>query len=267
MPEPSNETFPADATAAAVGKGRRETLRRIISAGIVLLIPLVLFALLWPAVSTPPEVHHRSQCKNNLHQIGLALHNYHDVYHSFPPAYVADDSGRPMHSWRVLLLPFLDYTALYNEYRFDEPWNGPHNSTLHDRVLAVYRCPSEDAAKDSPEALMTSYVAIVGPETAWPGADPTRIEEISDGTSNTLLLVEVANSGIHWMEPRDLHVLQMAPTVNSKAGQGMSSRHTGGAHILMGDGAVRFLSDRVTAEILRKLITRSAGDVIRDDEF
>src|SRR6516165_2689000 len=86
----------------------------------------------------------RGQCKNNLMNIGLALHNYHDQFGSFPPACVADENGRPMHSWRVLILPFLDQTPLYNQYRFDEPWDGPNNKKLADTILAVYNCPSDD---------------------------------------------------------------------------------------------------------------------------
>src|SRR5258708_3140815 len=110
----------------------------------------------------------RSQCKNNLKQIGLALHNYHDEFKCFPPAFVADANGRPMHSWRVLLLPYLDQAPLYANYQFDEPWDGPNNSKLADKILAVFNCPSEDHARDKSKATMASYVAVVGPETAWP---------------------------------------------------------------------------------------------------
>src|SRR5262249_28073198 len=157
-----------------------------------------------------------------------ALHNYHEKYGSFPPAYIADEKGRPMHSWRMLLLPFLEQQQLFDEYRFDEPWNGPHNSRLADRILAVFNCPSENHEKGRKGTQMTSYVAVLGPETAWPGDKPTKIRDFTDGTSQTLLVVEVANSGIHWMEPRDLHVLQMDHAINSKSGQGISSAHTGG---------------------------------------
>jgi hypothetical protein len=202
----------------------------------------------------------RSQCKYNLNQIGVALHNYHDIFGCFPPAFIADENGRPIHSWRVLILPFLGQVPLYNKYRFDEPWDGPNNSKLAGTILPVYNCPSDDHGESNP-SITTNYVAIVGGETAWPESGTTVFGDIRDGTSNTLLVVEVANSGIHWMEPRDLHVVQMAPTINAKSGQGISSRHTGGAHGLIADGSVRFIADSLSAEDLRAWLTAHAGDV------
>jgi hypothetical protein len=109
----------------------------------------------------------QSSCHNNLKQIAIALHNYHDTFGSLPPAYVADENGRPMHSWRVLLLPFIEHKALYDEYRFDEPWDGPHNRQLADYMPSVYRCPSDPGA--NPRLPISSYLAVVGPETIWPG--------------------------------------------------------------------------------------------------
>ena len=202
----------------------------------------------------------RSQCKNNLKVIGLALHNYHDKYGCFPPAYVADQHGRPMHSWRVLILPFIDQTPLYKTYHFDEPWDGPHNRQLADTILPIFNCPSDEHGGKAPPSTTTDYLAIIGPETAWPEGRAMSFADFKDGTSNTLLVVEVANSGIHWMEPRDLHVLQMAPTINAKAGQGISSRHVGGAHVLIGDGSVRYVSDKTSGDALRAWLTASAGD-------
>ena len=137
---------------------------------VVIAIIGILIALLLPAVQSARESARLMQCTNNLRQIGLALHNYHEVYGSFPPAYVADESGRPIHSWRTLILPYLDQPTLYKEYRFDEPWDGPHNSQLLDVILRIYRCPVEARQHDreSPEARMTNYLAVIGPRTAFP---------------------------------------------------------------------------------------------------
>jgi prepilin-type processing-associated H-X9-DG protein len=227
---------------------------------ILLVSPLIGVACLSTLNSGPRPASRRSQCTNNLKQIGLALYNYHDKFGCFPPAYIVDDAGRPMHSWRVLILPFLEHGPLYNLYRFDEPWDGPNNKKLADTILQIYNCPSDDHGGTSTASTMTNYVAIVGPETAWPESSSTAIGDIRDGTSNTLLIVEVANSGIHWMEPRDLHVVQMAPTINSKAGQGISSRHTGGAEVLFADGHVQFIIDSLSVGDLRALLTARAGD-------
>ncbi len=102
-----------------------------------------------------------------------------------------------MHSWRVLLLPYLDQQALYDQYRFDEPWDGRHNRKLADNIGHVYNCSGEQSPAGQKRRTMTSYVAVVGPETMWPGSQSTKLSDIGDGTSNTLMVVEIANSGIH----------------------------------------------------------------------
>src|SRR5262245_60656054 len=95
-----------------------------------------LACLLLPAVQSPGGGGRRATCANNLRNISLALCQYHDIHGTFPPAYITDEDGRPMHSWRVLLLPYLDQHSVYRQYRFDEPWDGPNNSAL---ALAVGR--------------------------------------------------------------------------------------------------------------------------------
>ena len=94
----------------------------------------------------------------------------HETYGCFPPAYIADQDGRPMHSWRVLLLPFPDQPALYDAYNFSEPWNGPNNRKLADQIGRIYL----RSGLDSDQAGTTSFVAVVGSETAWPGATTSR---------------------------------------------------------------------------------------------
>ena len=232
--------------------------RRYAAASLYGLFWLALILLL-PMVSWSHESARRVQCSNNLKQLTLALHAYHDVHGSFPPAYVADAEGRPMHSWRVLILPFIERKDMYDVYRFDEPWDGPNNSKLAKIAVDLFQCPSEAPSYN------TNYVAIVGPGTAWPGATSMKLGDITDGWTDTLLLVEVAESGIHWLEPRDLHVGQMAPTINAKKGQGISSPHSGGANVSMADGSVRFLSDETRPDLLRKLLSPYGGEEIVEE--
>jgi hypothetical protein len=168
----------------------------------------------------------RASCISNLKQIVLAMHAYHQDFGSFPPAYVADADGRPMHSWRVLILPYLEELPLYKDYRFDEPWDGPNNRLLHASEVRPYACPVDHNPNGQPG--MTSYVLVTGPGTVFNADQTMRLADVSDGTGQTLLVVEVHNSGIHWMEPRDLALSQMATTINSKRGQGISSRHPTG---------------------------------------
>ena len=214
----------------------------------------ILAALFLPAVQTTGH-RPRHPCANNLKQIVIALHNYHDTYGSLPPAYVADKNGRLMHSWRVLILPFLEEKALYDQYRFDEPWDGLNNRKLADRNVRLFCCPS-DHPQSSTE---TSYVAVIGPHTAWPGEKTLSLADLADGTASVLLVVEVHDSGIHWMDPRDLHVTQMAPSINATHGQGISSHHLHGANAGFADGHVQYLDDSLPADVLRSWINIDDG--------
>jgi hypothetical protein len=233
--------------------------------GIVCLVVAGFLVLFLAAAESRPAAR-RSACSNNLKQIALALHNYHDTFGSFPPAYIADENGRPMHSWRVLILPFLESSDLYSKYRFDEPWDGPNNRLLADRMPRTYCCPSEP--RTNPPSLMTSYLAVVGPETVWPEGKAVAFSDIQDGTSNTLLVVESHGSGIHWMEPRDLHTGQMAREINPSHGQGICSCHGADsdqgrgmvAQVAFTDGSVRSLENDLTREELEALLTIEEGE-------
>ena len=198
-------------------------------------------------------------CSNNLHNLALALQNYHDVYGSFPPAYVADATGKPMHSWRVLILPFIEQKALYELYKFDEPWDGPNNSKLHGVSLPLYSCPAHTGKHPQTE---TSYVAVVGPRTVWPDEKTTRMSDITDGTGNTLLIVEAHNAGIHWMEPRDLDYVQMPMAINPLRGSGISSHHPTLAQAAFVDGSVRALSDNTPPATIRAVLTRNGREKV-----
>ena len=233
--------------------------KRIVEVLVVLAIFGVLFVLLMPRTGGHGPASRRLACSNNLKQIAIALHNYHDVYGSFPPAYVPDKNGRPMHSWRVLILPFMDHKALYDLYRFDEPWDGPNNAKLGAQYVSIYGCPSDAHADGNTD---TSYVAVVGSGTAWPGEKAAKLSAIKDGSENTLLVVEVHNSGIHWMEPRDLHIGQMPLAINSPRGQGMSSKHPECAQAVFADGHVDWLKDSTPPETFRALLTINGGETV-----
>jgi prepilin-type processing-associated H-X9-DG protein len=222
---------------------------------------LVVSLFLIPSLVGHPGASRRSTCKNNLTQFAIALLNYHETHGSFPPAYVNDKDGRPLYSWRVLILPEVDQQPLYDQLRLDEPWDSPHNRPLLDVDIPVFCCPSDENVGKG----MTNYFAVIGPETVWPAPDACRLDDITDHQSTTILVVEVANTGIHWAEPRDLHVSQMAGEVNPTAGMGLSSRHTGGTQVLRVDGSVRFIADDTPEEQLRAMLTRAGGEVVDDD--
>ncbi len=139
-----------------------------------------------------------------MKQISLALLNYESTYGSFPPAYVADEDGQPMHSWRVLILPYMEQ-SLYEAYFFDEPWDGPNNRLLADRMPTIFMCPSSPSLPTE-----TNYMVVTGKGTLFPGAESRKISEITDGTANTILVVEVAKSGVNWMQPVDVSIESLA---------------------------------------------------------
>lgn len=229
----------------------------VVESFVIVTLLYVLIALLLPAVSTPQGAARRSICGYNLKQVLLALHNYHDVYGSFPPACIVDDEGRPMHSWRVLLLPFLEQQALYDKYCFDEPWNGPNNGALAGVILSVYNCPSDPSSPSS----NTSYVLVTGKEAIWFEDRAPALSDIRDGTSSTIAVVEVANSGILWMEPRDLDIKEAMRGVNAPVGMCIRSAHRQGAQVGLADGAVHFLGDEISAKTLRALLTADGEDM------
>lgn len=140
---------------------------------------------------------HEAWCRANLRAIGLALQAYHAAHGSYPPAFVADAAGKPIHSWRALLLPYLDEPELAGAYRLDEPWDGPHNAELASRVPAAYRCPAHDREGCS------SYGVVVGPETAWPGPVGISMAQVVDGWAYLTIELE---GGVPWPEPRDLTI-------------------------------------------------------------
>jgi hypothetical protein len=218
----------------------------------------ILAALLLPAVQAAREAAKRAQCTNNLKQIAIGLQNYHDLYGAFPPAYLADANGKPMHSWRVLILPFIEQQALYDRYNFDEPWDGPNNHQLVSLIPPPYRCPSDPAG--GPGLATTNYAAITGPGTMFDGETSSTMASITDGTANTLMIAETT-AGINWMEPRDLDVNQMSFAINGSLTE-VSSHHPGGAGAATADGSVHFLAQSIGAQELRALMSRAGDETI-----
>lgn len=242
------------------GRSRWELPRAVLTVcewSLVLFVVCVVTVTLLPTLGNHGDGR-RSRCKNNLKQIGLALYSYHDEHGTFPPAYFADASGRPIHSWRVLLLPYVDQQALYNQYKWDEPWDGPNNSRLMAQIPPVFRCPSHAG---TPGDTTTAYAAVFGDDCVFRSSGSTRMADITDGTSNTILVGEVERAGIPWMKPEDVDVSKH-PTIGDPAG--FSSLHIGGIHVLLADGSVRFISENISPATLRGLYTRAGNEQIGD---
>lgn len=218
-------------------------------------------ALLLPAVQNAREAGRRAVCQNNLHSIAAAMEMYALEHGTYPPAYEVRNGHKV--SWRVLLLPYLEQANLYDQYNFEEPWDGPNNSKLGEVLLEVYRCPSDPPMGDGDHA--TSYMVISGEGAIFNGTQTVSPNDVSagDGRTNTILVVEVVGSSVHWMEPRDLVFSEMIPAVNgSLSGDEISSFHPGGANVAFADGRTRLIGEAIDTETLAALITYDGGEVI-----
>lgn len=166
--------------------------------------------LLWVALGVLfvsamlPNVHvHRTPraetvCQNNLRQIALAIHSYESDHGNLPESRVLGPNQKPLHSWRVLILPYLEEDLLYEQYRFDEPWDGPNNRKLHNQMPDVFKCPTCDVR------VHTTYKMVRGMGTAFVDGQSKKFSDIKDGTAQTGLLIEDAGNPVHWMQPTDL---------------------------------------------------------------
>ncbi len=233
----------------------------------------ILIALLLPATQSAREAARRAQCSNNLKQIALALHNYHDTYGEFPPAAIG-----PHHvplarqfSWLVAILPFLEQNALYGLLRLDLPWDDPHNVEMLRRFgISSLRCPSSPGPLVEEDGFVrTSYVAVTGAEWTHGPGDARGIigfdrglslKEIIDGTSNTIMVAEVTDGG-----PWFAAGAGTARPIDSWIERSPWSLHPGGGQVAFGDGSVRFLSVDIEPATLRALATARGREGLDDD--
>jgi len=208
-------------------------------------------SFLAPAVGRLREAAVRAKAQNNLKQIGLAMHNYHDTTGGFPPAAVVDKKGKPMLSWRVMILPYVEQDGLYREFKLDEPWDSDHNKKLIDRMPAVYQVPN---AKTKPGH--THYRSFVGNGAFLDLINQTTFAQITDGTSNTWMVAET-EEGVPWTKPDDV---EFDPKKDLPA---MGNFFKGGFNVLYCDGSVRYF--RTVPKQAKAMITRDGGEVVVND--
>jgi prepilin-type processing-associated H-X9-DG protein len=237
-----------------------------------LFVMIVIALILLPSVGAPREAGRRTQCCTNLRQIGLAMQKYQQKYGCFPPAFIPDDNGKPKHSWRVLILPFLGQDGLYAQYRFDEPWNGPHNKELATQMPAVYRCPTyANDQGDEAATSLTSYAMIVGPRAISDGPTSRKAGDVQN-ESQTIMVAECAGAGIRWLEPRDLNAVEINCVIgcgrHKEPPVGINSYHPGMANVLFCDGVVVGLrGDCVDEKVLKAILTIDGDETVNTNKF
>lgn len=223
---------------------------------VILGILAVVASFLLPVTRQAGTAARRTQCRNNLKQIMLAMYNYSDVYGGFPPAYTVDEQGQPLHSWRTLLLPYIDQVALYDSIDLSKPWDDPVNVVFASEIPPVYQCPSAVIADGH-----TTYVAMVGKDLFLDPIDSRMISEINDGTTNTLAVIDVqVADSVLWMAPDDTDGLSLftlsAETEVSHSGVMMTAR---------ADGSVQSMSTESLVSDRRALTTISGGETLSDE--
>jgi beta-lactamase regulating signal transducer with metallopeptidase domain len=214
--------------------------------------------VLIPAGQDARAAARRTQSMNNMKQLMLAMHNYHAANDHFPPAVVIGPDGKTPHSWRVELLPYLEQVELYNEYKMNEPWDSPANRKVLEACPRIFTFPGSEAGNTN-----SAYFALTGPETIMPTEGKgVGIATITDGTSNTIALVE-AQRDIPWTKPEDIPFDSNQPPPKL----GGFFPEAAGFNVGFADGSVRFIKDSINAVVLRALITKAGGEVIARDAY
>jgi type II secretory pathway pseudopilin PulG len=231
-------------------KKRKRTFT-IVELLVVVAIIVILVALLLPATRSARGPARRMECNNNLKMIGLALSNYEMTYGALPPAYTVDAEGNPLHSWRTLILPFMEQQALYETIDLSKPWDDPANQVVCETVISNYRCPSVE----SPPAH-TTYLAVMAPRGCLQPAEPRKLSEIIDERGLTLTVVEVdAEHSVPWMAPKDVSGDWI---VNLRTVADLP--HPGGIQAATVDGRTLFLRSDLEPATLRALISIAGDD-------
>lgn len=220
-----------------------------------------LIGLLLPAVQAAREAARQQVSMNNLRQIGMALHSYHDTYKTFPPAFIPDENGQPRTSWRTMILPFMEQKALSDRYDFNVAWDDPRNEAVRQVQLPFYRSPRSETTPNG-----TNYVVVTssggaalggaGSSTAFPGPQGRRISDLIDGTANTILVIEIRNSDIQWSEPRDIDFSSLSTDPSAPN----SINTAAGILVLMGDGSARRLDPDTSLEIIQAMLTANGQE-------
>jgi hypothetical protein len=186
----------------------------------------------------------------------MAMHNYYGTYRQFPPAAVCGQDGKPLLSWRVLILPFIEQEALYKKFKLDEPWDSPHNIQLVTQMPPVYGPYRNKITSDG----MTYFRVFVGPGAAFEGTKGLTSADFKDGASNTFMIVE-AWDPIPWTKPEELTYDPNGPL--PRLGGIVQD---GSFRALFADGHVKNIPKGTRDDIIRAFITRNGGEPNRNFE-
>jgi hypothetical protein len=240
----------------------------VIASGVaVILLGCFVFAIVKYGGSTMNRLsanRERSSSIKNLETIAKALNAYAADHGSYPPPAMIDANNVKLHSWRVMILPYLGEEELYNQFRLDLPWNDPDNMSVAANMPAVYRHPNSNA---NGLYLESAYYLIVGPATLFPPAGPLGPDQIADSPAQTILLTEgtpLVPSGM-WTEPIDMELAKMSGQIGSNPGIDPGGLLDEGVAIATVDGRGHFIRDTMMPNTFRALVTPGGGERMADD--
>jgi prepilin-type processing-associated H-X9-DG protein len=208
------------------------------------------------------EFHRQGKCANNLKRLAMAIQEYETNHGSLPPVHSSDTAGKPLHSWRTLLLPYLAQEALFKRLHLDEPWDGSANLPLAQFDTELFHCLANDANPG-----VTDYVAVIAPGSVWSVPGGAKISDITDGPKNTILLVEMKNSGIKWAEPRDLDLNNLPPGITKQNLLHSLSNHASGFNAVFADGHVEFIREDIPWADFEAMLTIAGGEKVDRDKW
>lgn len=208
-----------------------------------------------PAIAQAQGAAQRAQSMNNLKQIGLAFHNYHDQHGSFPPPYVADASGTPLYSWRVLILPYLEQVAAYEGFDKSASWDSPQNAVVAGTTIPQFLHPNDMTAAGTSYFMPTGIGLIAEPGKA------IKLSDVTDGSSNTVLVVDAGYSIGPWAAPTDFDLSASSSYTIGDAGT--IRPRDGQITVLFADGSVQsFDAATFPLQQLQSMFTRAGGEVV-----
>ncbi len=224
--------------------------------GLMILGCGLLAALLFPAIAAARQAAHRQMASNNLKQIGLAFHNYESTYKRLPALHGINHDNEPTGSWRVVLSPYLEHSAVYQRFNFNKAWDAPENQAAGNEMPYMFRSPLADP-KQPPNH--TNVFTIQAPNSVLPsGAVYRRFSDVTDGLANTIVAIDLPNHSVPWTQPTDLTISEAIQYIRS-------NEKPETILLLLLDGSVIPVGD-LNDDELSKLFTINDGSNVPLDE-
>ncbi len=230
----------------------------------VVLLSVVSIYLLWPTLNGLKARRDKVASLNNLQRIANALNEYAAIHGSYPPPVIYDAAGKPLYSWRILILKELGEASVFGRFRLDLPWDAPENVAVLTMCPEVYKNPAATQLQTGSES---NYVLVTGNNTLFPSTGPLGHKDISDGRQNTLLLVETNNNMAEWSRPWDIDIAKLNTKIGASGPNTIGGNHAGGATMVFADGSPGWLPEDISPALLRGLISPNGGEPINPADY